>query len=287
MVDRQRMGVGGEEAACAILPDPAIGEQPSAMDRRRLAGSMARRGRWLSREPGIIGAAARMLAERTLEIRFAPDSVLDLGCRTGLMPSLVRERWPAVPVFSLVPPGVAGVAPAVVGDLLRLPFAGGSFALVLSNLALQWSGQLPLALREVRRVMKADGLLLCTVPGDDNLWELRECLAAVDGRRYGRSWPRVMAGYAIHYFGDALQGAGFAFPVADRERATLTFENMAALLRMLRRMGAVNPFMAPAMDGEYLRELEGVYRQRFVREGKLVLTVDILFGHGWKQPVKK
>ncbi|NGZ25616.1 MAG: methyltransferase domain-containing protein, partial [Magnetococcales bacterium] len=247
-------------------------------------------GKRLAEEPGILGSIAQMLVERTREIHFSPAEALDLGCRTGLVARLLKEHWPQMPVVSLMPTAALPLARratplCLAGQLPRLPFANESFGLVVANSSLQWSGQLPLAMREVKRVMKKDGVLLCAVPGDENLLELRQAMAETDRHFYGEEQPRVVAGYSIHTFGDALQGAGFSFPVADREQAHLTFPHLTALFATLRRMGAANPFPAtPSLNRSYLRHLEEVYRHHFQQEGRLPLTVDILFGHGWKNP---
>ena len=53
----------------------------------------------------------------------------------------------------------------VCADIERLPLAAGSVGLVWSNLALQWMGDLPGALRELHRVVAPGGLAMFSTFG--------------------------------------------------------------------------------------------------------------------------
>jgi hypothetical protein len=79
----------------------------------------------------------------------------------------------------------------VVADEEWLPFAGGSFDLVLSNLSLHWVNDLPGALVQIRAALAPDGLLLASLLGGRTLGELRECLIAAEAELAGGASPRV------------------------------------------------------------------------------------------------
>ena len=66
----------------------------------------------------------------------------------------------------------------VAADEEALPFADGSLDLVVSALSLQFVNDLPGTLIQIRRALKADGLLLAALIGGDSLTELREAFAA-------------------------------------------------------------------------------------------------------------
>jgi len=91
---------------------------------------------------------------------------------------------------------------------------------------------LPGVLSEFRRVLRPDGLLLFSTFGPDTLLELREAYQAV-----GEA-PPLSPFAAIQQIGDAMLAAGFKDPVLDRDRFTLTYPDLRALMRELRDIGA-------------------------------------------------
>jgi len=83
-------------------------------------------------------------------------------------------------------------------------------------------------------VMKPGGLLVCSTFGPETLQELRDAFAQGDAAPHVSPFP------PIAQFGDALVMAGFRDPVLDRDRFTLTYEDLPSLMRELRAMGATN-----------------------------------------------
>ena len=79
----------------------------------------------------------------------------------------------------------------VAADEEALPFADGSLDLVVSALSLQFVNDLPGTLIQIRRALKADGLLLAALIGGDSLIELREAFAAAESEIEGGVSPRV------------------------------------------------------------------------------------------------
>jgi len=118
-----------------------------------------------------------------------------------------------------------------------LPFAPGSFDAVLSVLALHWTNDLPGALLQLRRALKPDGLLLVSLLGGDTLSELRQSLMAAELAEEGGVSPRVSPFAELRDLGGLLQRAGFAMPVVDNDRLTVTYADALALMRELRGMG--------------------------------------------------
>jgi SAM-dependent methyltransferase len=108
------------------------------------------------------------LIERARPI--GPSSrVLDLGCGTGIVARLLRERLGgAARLTGLdVNAGLLGVARRVVpeldwheGNAMSLPFPNGAFDLVLSQQMLQFVPDRAKAVREIRRVLAPGGRLV-------------------------------------------------------------------------------------------------------------------------------
>lgn len=97
----------------------------------------------------------------------AGERVLDAGCGTGYLAAGLRRARPAVPVVGsdlstgmLESARAAGAGPLVQADATRLPFATGSFDLVVARGVLHHLPDVPAALREWRRVLAPGGAVV-------------------------------------------------------------------------------------------------------------------------------
>ena len=165
-----------------------------------------------------------------------------------------------------------------------LPLAEGSLDLIVSLLMLQWTNDLPGALTQIRRALKPDGLFLGAVIGGESLTELRQALAEAEIETLGGMSPRVAPMADVKALGGLLQRAGFALPVVDLDRVTLTYEHPLRLLADLRAMGATNALAdrhkRPLPRATLFRALE-IYTERFSQDGRITATIDIVHLSGW------
>ena len=75
-----------------------------------------------------------------------------------------------------------------------LPFAAGSFDLVVASLSLHWINDLPGALLQLRQALRPEGLLLASLPALGTLAELRSALTEAEAEVSRR---RVAPGVAV------------------------------------------------------------------------------------------
>jgi NADH dehydrogenase [ubiquinone] 1 alpha subcomplex assembly factor 5 len=191
-----------------------------------------------------IGDLLANLSERLLDRiddtthRFS--QALDLGGRGSVAPAL-RAR--GMHVVSLDPAASiaawAGGSP-VAADADLLPFADGSFDLVVASLSLHWTNDLPGALIQLRRALRPDGLFLASMPILGTLDALRTALTQAEAALIGGASPRVSPFPDLLDCASLLQRAGFALPVADAEDIDLLYANPVALLHDLRAAGETN-----------------------------------------------
>lgn len=104
-----------------------------------------------------------------------PGDVLEIACGTGLVTQGLRERLDpglrlvatdlSKPMLDYARTRLASLAGIEwrEADALRLPFADGEFGAVVCGFGIMFVPDRPAALREMRRVLKHDGLLLFNV----------------------------------------------------------------------------------------------------------------------------
>ncbi|HZD24669.1 MAG TPA: methyltransferase domain-containing protein, partial [Alphaproteobacteria bacterium] len=166
-----------------------------------------------------------------------------------------------------------------------LPFQPGSFDLVLSALSLHWVNDLPGALLQIRGALKPDGLFLAAMLGGDTLMELREALLLAEMELTGGASPRISPMADLREAGALLQRAGFALPVADSDRLTLTYAEPFSLLRELRGLGEASAggsrprgFARRALFEAAAR----IYHERHAGpDGRIPATFEVLYLIGW------
>ena len=182
--------------------------------------------------------AADDLLERLSMVRRSFAAALDLGCGDGYLGQHLRERGIAV---TAADPGLlfARAARGVQCDEDRLPFADGSFDLVVSIGMLDSVNDLPGALLLIRRALRPDGLFLGAFAGAGSLPRLRAAMLAADEEE-GAAAARIHPQIDVRAAGDLLGRAGFALPVADAQSVEVRFGGLARLVADLRAMGATN-----------------------------------------------
>ncbi len=193
----------------------------------------------------VLEAAADHLLDRLDDTTRRFTRALDIGGRGVVAPMLRARGIPFVVSMDLsarMAGGAGGLA--VAGDEEWLPFAEGSFDLVVASLSLHWVNDLPGALVQIRRALKPDGLFLASLPGLGTLQELRGALAGAESELRGGLSPRISPFPELRDLAGLLQRAGFALPVADAETLPLRKRNPMALIRDLRAAGETNAVLA-------------------------------------------
>ena len=279
---------------------------PRDVDPRAVRRAFARAAPTYDAAAALQREVGSRMASRLDYVRMAPRMILDAGCGTGEAVGELGARyagarlvaldvaWPMVEIARerarratsllrrLLPEALGGGGPAaplfVCGDFNALPLSGVVFDLVWSNLALQWTNDLPRAFAEIRRVLKVGGLFTFTTFGPDTLKEVRSAFARADGHTHTNRFTDM------HDIGDMLAAAGFADPVMDMEQLTVTYADAGALMRELKQIGATNATRGRPHGlmgrGRWQRAVAGLDAMR--REGRIPATFEVVYGHAWK-----
>jgi NADH dehydrogenase [ubiquinone] 1 alpha subcomplex assembly factor 5 len=251
---------------------------PEIFDRRR---RRIRRDRVAGRFAAHDFLQARMadeLLDRLDSIKRPFARALDLGCMDGKLGAALRTR--GLEVVSADPgPQFADAAAGVQCDEDRLPFADGSFDLVVACGGLDQVNDLPGALTLIRRSLRPDGLFLGAFPGAGSLPRLRAALIGAEDRGVARLHPQI----EVRAAGDLLARAGFALPVADGERVTVRYSSLFALLADLRGAAATNLLAGPVvpLNRADLARAAELFQAGADPDGKVGETVEIVHLLGW------
>ena len=258
---------------------------PTIFD-RRLLRARQQRARALGPETFLLDRVAAELGERLAAVLRQFERAVDLGTPTDAVRRVLAASGKVATIVA-AEPDARHQTPAlsVAADEEALPFADGALDLVVSALSLQFVNDLPGTLIQIRRALKADGLLLAALIGGDSLTELRDAFAEAESEVEGGISPRVAPFADVRELGALLQRAGFALPVVDSDRLTVRYSTALALMRDLRRMGATNVLSerrrTPLKRATLARMVE-IYARRFAdADGRLRASFEIVWLLGW------
>ncbi|MCX7357044.1 MAG: methyltransferase domain-containing protein [Alphaproteobacteria bacterium] len=257
------------------MSDPALGPFEPRLVRQR-----KRRARATFRDASFLHErVAADLADRLEAIPRPFPRVLALG-GGGLFSEEVRSRPElSARIGSIIETDLDFIDPE------HLPFALGSFELIVSPLALHWVNDLPGALIQLRLTLKPDGLLLASIFGGDTLSELRLSLIEAESELTGGAGPRVSPFADLQDVAGLLQRAGFALPAADRDVVTVRYGEPMRLLADLRAMGetsALRERNPRALSRRILARAFDIYRDRYADDdNRLRATFEVLTITGW------
>jgi SAM-dependent methyltransferase len=212
--------------------------QTAPFDRRLVRLRRDRAAGTVPRVMPVLDAVAELLLDRLDDTTRRFTRALDIGGR-GAVARRLAERGVGFVVSADLSPAMAARAGGlpVAADEEALPFADSAFDLVIACGSLHWVNDLPGTLVQIRRMLAPDGLFLAALPCLPTLAPLRAALAEAEDALRGGAAPRVSPFPELRDGAALLQRAGFALPVADRERLDLVYRDPLALLRDLRAAG--------------------------------------------------
>lgn len=208
--------------------------------------------------------------------------VLDLGCGTGYVAKILLERGALVTCVD-ISQGMLAVAKKNLGtnnvrylcaDAEQLPITNGEFDYVISSLALQWCDDLSRPLKEIKRVLKSNGVSCLSTLLEGSLDELRCSWAQVDTHQHVnvfKSLKRVKL---------ALAQSGIENHQLDFCKITVWYESAIALMKDLKGIGAnhINNRTNGLVSRNALHKVEREYQSFRNSAGLLPATYQVCIG---------
>lgn len=151
--------------------------------------------------------------------------------------------------------------------------ADGAAQMLWANMALHMTADPRDLMVQWHRALATNGFLMFSCLGPDTLQELRALYRSL-------GWPAPAHEFTdMHDWGDMLAEVGFAEPVMDMERITLTFETPQRLLQELRGLGRnLQPQRFAGLRGRRWRDQ---LHQALAKQA-LQLTFEVIYGHAFK-----
>jgi len=247
-------------------------------------------------QPWLHNEVARRMSQRLELIRHPVQHWVHWAPRTGGLASQeLLERVFAKATCTVVQSHTADVLWASqalqrpwwrrwVGSQRRFGLTTDQAADMLwANMGLHLQARPSWAMQQWAQSLNSEGFVMFSCLGPDSLRELRDLYTRMD-------WPSPSHDFTdMHDWGDMLLSSGFAAPIMDMERITLTYETPEALLAELRSLGRnLNPQRFPACRGRAWYKLLQQQLQANLSSpahaGRLALTFEVIYGHAFKAP---
>lgn len=227
------------------------------------------RARRLGTETFLLDRLSEDLVERLAPVLRDFAAVYDFGTPDGALVAALAKARPG----STMAQGVS-FPEAETQDL------------IVTGMILHHVDDLPGYLTRLRRALKPDGLLMAAFAGGDTLHELRTSLLEAESEVRGSAGLRVFPMVDVRAGGQLLQRAGLALPVADADKLTVRYDNLFALIRDLRAMGATAVALhrpgQPALTRTIIARAAQIYAERFAdADGRIRATFEIIWLSGW------
>ena len=244
-----------------------------------------------ARSPWLHEEVGRRMADRLQWIKLAPQAWADWEPVRGGMEAhrIVAAHYPRAQRW-------VAEHDAVHAEAARKAFANpwwrfnaaavhhgdppeGGVQMLWANMALHMAADPQALIARWHKALATDGFLMFSCLGPDTLRELRSLYSSL-------GWPPPSHDFTdMHDWGDMLVHSGFAEPVMDMERITLTWPTPERMLTELREMGAnLHPARFASLRGRGWRQRLHEEAARALRagDGGLALTFEVVYGHALK-----
>jgi len=266
------------------------------IDRKRVRESFGRQARDYESHASVQKRVLAGFLELLKQERVRPRCILDVGSGTGMLLHSLREVYrDACAVGVDLAPEMSRKAREslktdmhthlLTGDAEHLPLPDSSFDLVVSTSAFQWLNELDTAFGEVYRVLSPGGVFCFALFGERTLYELRSSFrrAVVEGGHAGKD--RTHDFFSLKDVEAALNRSGFSTSAVTSHMERDLHNDVAALLRSLKRIGAGNasPNAPRGLAGKrVMHDMVEIYRVSYGSDEGIPATYEICYGIGRK-----
>lgn len=276
----------------------SLKESMKALDKTRVRRSFDRQAPFYEETVQVQKRVILQLAAQLADSAGGnvPGRVLDVGAGTGMLLGVLRSLYPDALLAGIdqaagmaqcgsVPRQGKGSVLRVTGDAEHLPFADGSFGLVVSTSTFQWLNHLENAFSEAMRVLAPGGCFRFALFGGSTMRELKACYRKAIFEAGRPEEDRTHRFFSVGEVTDALGRAGFADCLVDASFELEHYASVSLLLRSLRRIGAGNASThgrRGLQSRKVMQRMSELYQQEFGGAQGIPVTYEVIWGAGRK-----
>ena len=249
--------------------------------------NFARRAGSYDRHAGVQRLMALGLLARVQEALPQARRVLEIGCGTGYLTSLLRQAQPRAQLVALdLDPVLINQARCRLGPEAQVSwlvadgeaFTRSGFDLIISNATFQWFTQPREALKAHFQALNPGGCLAFATLGPQTFLELDASLHQAARTLNLPGVPEIPArGFlTLPDWEKLLKGAGFSGVLSAREMLEAHFPSVPEFLRALKALGATNPRPRP-FTPRLFNALIRAYDARFRQNGSIPVTYEVIW----------
>jgi NADH dehydrogenase [ubiquinone] 1 alpha subcomplex assembly factor 5 len=167
----------------------------------------------------------------------------------------------------------------------HLPFSPESFDLIIHFLSMQTLNAIPSFLKQSHSILNPDGLFVSVFPGGDTLKEFKECMMRAEIHHHQGTSPRCFPNILPESMGGLLQEAEFKLPVVDVDRFTMEYASFQNFMKDIKASSDPQCLVNRSsflLTPRFLKTVEEFYKTLFAQDGQLLVTVDMIYGFGWR-----
>ncbi|MEC6906520.1 malonyl-ACP O-methyltransferase BioC [Photobacterium piscicola] len=216
------------------------------------------------------------------QVQCSNPSVIDIGCGTGYFSAKLQQQGFAVTAADLSSEMLLQAHKRcgnhclyLQTDAENIAMANDSYDYAFSNLALQWCDDLSIPLRELQRVVRADGVILFTTLIEGSLNELKHAWSQIDDK------PHVNRFKTQQRIEAEIAQSGLMIETLECNSVTVYYSSAMKLMRDLKGIGATHlqqQRQAGLIGRQTFIELELAYDYFRLDNGLLPATYQVCFG---------